>query len=52
MGIDINNFTLKEEEGKYLLFFGRIHHDKGAKEAIEIAKKAGMKLIIAGINPG
>ena len=48
-GIDINNFTLKEEEGKYLLFFGRIHHDKGAKEAIEIAKKAGMKLIIAGI---
>jgi glycosyltransferase involved in cell wall biosynthesis len=48
-GIDMNNFTLKEEEGKYLLFFGRIHHDKGAKEAIEIAKKAGMKLIIAGI---
>lgn len=40
-GIDINNFTLKEEEGKYLLFFGRIHHDKGAKEAIEIAKKQG-----------
>ena len=48
-GIDINNFTLKKEEGKYLLFFGRIHQDKGAKEAIEIAKKAGMKLIIAGI---
>lgn len=48
-GIDINNFTLKKEEGKYLLFFGRIHQDKGAKEAIEIAKKVGMKLIIAGI---
>ena len=26
--------------GNYLIFFGRIHHDKGAKEAIEIAKKA------------
>lgn len=48
-GIDIKNFTLKKEKGDYLLFFGRIHHDKGAKEAIEIAKKVGMKLIIAGI---
>ena len=35
--------------GEYLLFFGRIHIDKGAGEAIEIAKKSGMKLIMAGI---
>jgi glycosyltransferase involved in cell wall biosynthesis len=28
---------------------GRIHHDKGANEAIQIASKAGMKLIMAGI---
>lgn len=48
-GIDIENFTFRENPGKYLLFYGRIHHDKGASEAIHIAKKAGMPLIIAGI---
>ncbi len=48
-GIDENHFTLKEKPGDYLLYFGRIHHDKGTWEAIQIAKKAKMKLIISGI---
>lgn len=48
-GIDIENFTFKETPEDYLLFLGRIHHDKGAGEAIQIARKAGMKLIMAGI---
>lgn len=48
-GIDLENFTLRTEPGDYLLFFGRIHHDKGAREAIEIARLAGLKLIVAGI---
>lgn len=48
-GIDMNQFTLAEAHGNYLLFFGRIHHDKGASEAIEIAKRFGMKLILSGI---
>ena len=48
-GIDLENFTLNEGTGGYLLFFGRIHPDKGAREAIEIAKMAEMNLIIAGI---
>jgi len=48
-GIDKNLFTLNEASEDYLLFFGRIHHDKGTWEAIQIAKKAGKKLIIAGI---
>ena len=48
-GIDLENFTFHPEPGSYLLFFGRIHHDKGAKEAIEIARRAGMPLILAGI---
>jgi len=48
-GIDSSQFTLNEHREDYLLFFGRIHPDKGTHEAIEIAKKAGMKLIIAGI---
>ena len=48
-GIDLENFTFHPEPGRYLLFFGRIHHDKGAKEAIEIAQRTGMPLILAGI---
>ncbi len=48
-GIDIDNFTLNEDVGDYLLYFSRIHPDKGTWEAIKVAKKAKMKLIIAGI---
>jgi glycosyltransferase involved in cell wall biosynthesis/quercetin dioxygenase-like cupin family protein len=48
-GIDLNEFTFNATPEDYLLFFGRIHPDKGAKEAIEIAKGAGRKLIMAGI---
>jgi len=48
-GIDMSKFVFNPESGAYLLFFGRIHRDKGVKEAIEIARAAGMKLIIAGI---
>jgi len=48
-GINLEQFTFNEKPDDYLIFFGRIHHDKGAKEAIEIAKKTGRKLIMAGI---
>jgi len=48
-GIDMDNFILNENPGDYLLYFGRIHPDKGTWEAIKVAKKAKMKLIIAGI---
>ena len=48
-GIDLDQFTFKSKSKDYLIFFGRIHHDKGAKEAIKIALKVGMKLILAGI---
>jgi len=37
------------EPDEYLIFFGRIHHDKGTKEAIEIATACNKKLILAGI---
>jgi glycosyltransferase involved in cell wall biosynthesis len=40
-GIDIRQFDFRPESEDYLLFFGRFHHDKGAKEAIEIAGAAG-----------
>ncbi|SMP45621.1 glycosyltransferase family 4 protein [Anoxynatronum buryatiense] len=48
-GIDLEHFTLKENPGEYLLYFGRIHPDKGTWEAIQVAQKTGMKLVIAGI---
>ncbi|MDY6933208.1 MAG: glycosyltransferase family 4 protein [Spirochaetota bacterium] len=48
-GIKIEDFILNEGTGDYLLYFGRIHHDKGTYESIQIAKKSGMRLIISGI---
>ncbi len=48
-GIDMDLFNLNEKPGEYLLYFGRIHPDKGAYEAIQIARRFGMKLLMAGI---
>ncbi|QGT98687.1 Glycosyltransferase [Candidatus Syntrophocurvum alkaliphilum] len=48
-GIDLESFTFNNNPGDYLLYFGRIHPDKGTVEAIQIAQSTGMKLIIAGI---
>jgi len=48
-GIDIAAFPLGETPGDSLLFFGRIHPDKGVEEAIEVAARRGMPLVIAGI---
>lgn len=48
-GIDFREFPLGAGERKYLLFFGRIHPDKGTREAIEVARQARMPLVIAGI---
>ena len=48
-GIDLAQFDFRPDPGDYLLFFGRIHPDKGAREAIEIARGAGRRLILAGI---
>lgn len=48
-GIELEAFSFSETPENYLLFFGRIHPEKGAREAIDIAKTCGLKLIIAGI---
>jgi glycosyltransferase involved in cell wall biosynthesis len=49
-GIDIEEYPVKEEpdKGSYLFTIGRVTRDKGQDRAIEIAKKTGSKLIIAG----
>lgn len=48
-GIDLDEFTFNPDPDDYLLFFGRIHPEKGTHEAIQIAKKAGRPLIISGL---
>jgi len=48
-GIDMQEFEIGAGPREYLLFFGRIHPDKGTAEAIEVAERAGMPLVIAGI---
>ena len=48
-GIDLSNLTFRPTPGGKLVHYGRIHNDKGTHLAIEVAKKSGMDLIIAGI---
>ncbi len=48
-GIPIHDYVFRADPGDYLLVFGRIHHDKGVAEAIELARAVGRPLVIAGI---
>ncbi len=48
-GIDMSNLTFREQGGGKLVFLGRIHPDKGTHLAVEVARKVGMPLVIAGI---
>ncbi len=48
-GIDVAQFPFSDAKGQYLLFFGRIHPHKGVHEAIQVAQRTGIKLVIAGI---
>jgi len=48
-GIALEEFTPRERAGEYLVFLGRIHPDKGVAEAIELARRSGRRLLIAGI---
>jgi glycosyltransferase involved in cell wall biosynthesis len=48
-GINLKYFSFNPEPENYLLYFGRIHPDKGTAEAIDIARKSKHNLLIAGI---
>ncbi|GAA1283881.1 hypothetical protein GCM10009609_55980 [Pseudonocardia aurantiaca] len=48
-GIELSGFTYRPDPGEHLLFLGRIHPDKGTHLAIEVARRAGLPLVIAGI---
>ena len=48
-GIDVDQFAVHPDPGEHLLFFGRIHPDKGTAHAIEVARRCGRRLDIAGL---
>jgi glycosyltransferase involved in cell wall biosynthesis len=50
-GIELDRFPFSEaaDPDQHVLFFGRIHPDKGTAEAIDIARAAGRSIRLAGI---
>ncbi len=48
-GIDLQALPLSPTCGDALVCFGRIHPDKGTASAIEIARRAGRRLVLCGI---
>jgi glycosyltransferase involved in cell wall biosynthesis len=47
-GLDFSHFKMPAKPGRDLVWIGRVCHEKGTKEAIEVAKKTGLNLILAG----
>jgi len=49
-GVDVEDYPFKSNPGKqdYLFSIGRITQDKGQDKAIEVAKRTGSRLILAG----
>ncbi len=47
-GIRPDHFELHEAKEDYLLFMGRVIHDKGVHHVLDIAERTGMRTIIAG----
>ena len=48
-GIRLDEFPFDAQGSDDLLFFGRMHPDKGAKEAIQVARATGRRLDLYGI---
>ena len=47
-GVDVEDFPVGDGSGGYCLFVGRIVAEKGTHRAIRVARKAGMKILVAG----
>ncbi|MCH8806895.1 MAG: glycosyltransferase, partial [Planctomycetes bacterium] len=48
-GIRIENFPYEPTKDDYLLFAGRLSPEKGPAEAVELARRTGRRLLIAGM---
>lgn len=46
--LDLGAYPVHVERGEYLLFLGRMSHEKGCHRAVEVALEAGVPLRIAG----
>ncbi len=47
-GIDVDSFPFQAEKGGYLLFLSRMSEEKGPQLAIEVARRTGRRLVMAG----
>jgi glycosyltransferase involved in cell wall biosynthesis len=47
-GVDPDRFAVGAGDGGYLLFLGRMAPEKGAHRAVEVARRAGLPLLLAG----
>jgi glycosyltransferase involved in cell wall biosynthesis len=45
--VDVGSYPFEDEKDDFLLFLGRMHPTKGVLEAIQVARKADRRLIIA-----
>jgi glycosyltransferase involved in cell wall biosynthesis len=51
--IDVSVWPASSSKDEYLLWMGRMTSEKGAHRAVEVAKRAGRKLVLAGpVQPG
>ncbi len=51
-GIEPARYEFNDSPGDYLLYLSRLNREKGVLTAIEVAKAAGQKLVIAGNSVG
>ncbi len=50
-GIRLQDFTFRERPGSYLAYLGRICPEKGVHHALEVARRTGLPLLLAGPIP-
>lgn len=50
-GVEVERFPFEGCPGDYLLFVGRIARVKGVHHAIQVARRTGIPLVLAGIVP-
>ena len=47
-GVDVAQFSFREQPGDYVCYIGRFTSGKGPIQAIETARKVGLRLLLAG----